>query len=256
MDTLAYALRLAAQGVPCFPCHRDKRPCTPHGFKDASADYEEVRQLFAHYPGELIGVPCGEKFVVLDLDLQHVEALTWYEEHRNDLPLTRTHTTASGGRHLLFKPHPDVRNSTSKIAPHVDTRGLGGYLIWWPAAGRGVMHGRVLAAAPDFILKALAKTEPPPLCLPPPTWAEREAARRNAPAKIRGLISKVISTPQGNRNAVVFWASTRIRDMASCGEIGRAEQATALAALVYAGTQIGLPAHEIERTVFSGMKTK
>jgi Bifunctional DNA primase/polymerase, N-terminal len=251
MTPLAHALRLAAHGMPCFPC-RDKKPTCPHGFKDATCNYEQLRALFARYPGNLVGVPCGDRFVVIDLDLQHVEALAWYERHRNELPLTRTHETPSSGRHLLFKPHPQVKCTSSKIAPHIDTRGAGGYLIWWPATGLNVLHGGTLATVPDFILQALKPIQPRPLCL---SSMDIEAARRKAPAKIRGLISRVVRTSEGNRNGVIFWAATKVRDMARSGEIDRTEQSAAVMALLHAGAEIGLPAHEVQRTIFSGMKT-
>src|SRR5271168_202698 len=119
LTTLSYALRLAARELRVFPCH-EKKPRTPHGFKDASADCDEVRRLFRQYPGNQIGVACDDRLCVLDLDLQHIEALAWFEQHRDKLPLTRTHETPSGGRHLLFKAHSEVKNSTSKIAPHID----------------------------------------------------------------------------------------------------------------------------------------
>lgn len=82
------ALKLARQGIAVFPCSNDKRPLTPHGFKDPTTAPDIAHEWWMRWPDALIGVPTGVKFVVLDLDLQHVEAQAWYDKHRAELPLT------------------------------------------------------------------------------------------------------------------------------------------------------------------------
>ena len=140
------------------------RPFTAHGFKNASTDPDVIRRWWTRWPDALIGVPTGIKFCVVDVDLQHPEAQEWYG--RANLPVTRTHITRSGGRHLLFRPHDEFRCSAGKIWKHVDTRGLGGYIIWWPAEELEVLHAGIVAEVPGWII---AKLNPPPPPPPPPS---------------------------------------------------------------------------------------
>src|SRR5262249_8152960 len=136
-------------------CNKTKKPLTRHGFKDASVDGNVVHHWWTQWPNALIGTPTGVKFCVLDLDLQHIEAQAWYDNNRARLPLTRTHTARSGGRQLLFKASSQVSCTARKPAPHVDTRGLGGYIIWWPAHGLEVLHADALLPVPDWFIEAL-----------------------------------------------------------------------------------------------------
>jgi Bifunctional DNA primase/polymerase, N-terminal len=60
------------------------------------------------------------------------------------IPVTQT---PRGGRHLWFKYVPGVKNSAGKIAPGVDVRGSGGYVIVPPSRrpdGAEAMKWRML----------------------------------------------------------------------------------------------------------------
>jgi hypothetical protein len=89
---ITHAQNLAAQGHAVFPCRQDKAPLTPRGFKDASTDADTIAKWWTTWPDALIGVPTGDKFVVVDCDLQHIEAQYWYA-HAN-IPATRSRSLA------------------------------------------------------------------------------------------------------------------------------------------------------------------
>jgi hypothetical protein len=241
------ALDLAARGVPVFPCGDDKRPLVAHGFKGASADAKLIDHWWRRWPHALIGVPTGIKFVVLDVDLQHIEAQEWYG--RANLPSTRTHVTRSGGRHLLFKPDDRVGCTASKIWRHVDTRGRGGYIVWWPSCGLEVVHGGAVAEVPGFILRALESPTPSPSALPRRCWQGN--ASGGAQRQINGIIRTIAGASQGERNHVTYWGACRLAEMVGQTALTRGD---AIAIVVEAASRCGLPRLEATRTAQSALR--
>jgi hypothetical protein len=73
---------------------------------------------------------------------------------RQALPVTRTHHTRRGGRHLIFRHAEGLRCSASRVAPGVDVKADGGYCIDWSREGFAVENGEALADWPDWLLAA------------------------------------------------------------------------------------------------------
>lgn len=122
------------EGIPVFPCRPDKRPYTPHGLKDASANIDQIGEWIDQYPDALLAVPTGRASKLLAVDIDP-DGESWYSDHAEQLACGRVHKTRRG-HHLLYRmPNSDIRNSAGKIAPGVDVRAEGGYIIWWPAHG-------------------------------------------------------------------------------------------------------------------------
>ena len=167
--------------------------------------------------------------------------------HRR-LPLTRTHATRSGGKHLLFKPHDNVKCTAGKIAPHVDTRGHGGYVIWWAARGLEVLHADVLAPVPAWLLEALDNR-------PKVVEAYRPHRSLRTPEKLQrqaeGILRSVGGAHEGNRNHLCFWGASRFAEMVAEGLISRG---FAMDLVVEAANRAGLPRSEARRTVESAFK--
>lgn len=163
MSAISLATDLADRGFAVFPCLSSKVPTTPRGFHDATSHPDAVRQLWRRWPGALIGMPTGpvNGFDVLDVDPRH-GGDTWHDEHRDNLPATRTHTTRSGGLHVLFRHLDGVRNSAGRIAPGIDVRGEGGFVIWWPAAGCPEVARGAPAVWPTWLHAGVLRPAPKP----------------------------------------------------------------------------------------------
>jgi hypothetical protein len=111
--------------LPIFPCSADKRPLIK-AWPTAAKHIEPLK----HWP--LVGMPTGEPSGISVLDVD-VDGLAWFDARH--LPLTRMHQTRSGGLHLLFRHAEGLRNSASAIAPDIDVRASGGYVVYWPREG-------------------------------------------------------------------------------------------------------------------------
>jgi Bifunctional DNA primase/polymerase, N-terminal len=167
-----------------------------------------------------------------------------------NLPLTRTHVSRKGGRHLLFQPHPDFRSTASRLAHGVDTQGVGKYIIWWPAVRLEVMHRDVMAPVPQFLLDALkqlptigdADPRDPLLAY---AASIRRAAYTGTPqpnhTRLEAILETVRHAPEGQRQGVCFWAAHRIVDMQTSGEADD----SAVDALYAAGIDAGLTARQV-----------
>lgn len=242
---LGTALLLATKGRHCFPCAATKRPVSPHGFKDATTDPDTLRALWLGFPGQLIGVstgrPCG--IDVLDLDVKHPEAKGWWRDNRCRLPQTRAHRTRSGGLHLLFQHDDAVRCTTGKVAPGVDTRAGGGYVIWWPATGLPVLSDAPVAPWPEWFLSDLRPK-------PRPSAPVARVPNHHFIAK---LVNLVAGAGEGERNTLTYWAACRAGEMVASGLLS-ADAAAAV--IAEAAIRAGLPRAEAERTARSGVGSR
>jgi hypothetical protein len=167
------ALAIAAKGIPVFPCGATKAPLTRNGFKDATTDADTLRRLFSNAAAKMIGMPTGAitGIVVIDVDVkENRQGTDWLYAQKERLVQTRTNRTGSGGLHLIFEhPGKPVKNQNDKIAPGIDVRGDGGYIIVPPSPGYEVADNAPIAKLPPWLIEALCPPEPAPAPAPTPS---------------------------------------------------------------------------------------
>jgi hypothetical protein len=241
-----------ATGLPCFPCSAQKTPAIPGpgGHKHATSDPAALHALFQRNPGPLVGVPTGETsgLSIFDIDrAKHPEAEIWLAAHRERLPDTRVHQTRSGSLHFLFQHAPCVRNSQGRPAKGIDTRGEGGYAIWWPAAGYPVLCDAPPAPWPRWLFELLFK----PKVAPRPSIHDTKGllAPASRASVLKPLARAVAHAQEGQRNSILFWAACRVGEFVAVGQI---HGELGIELLARAAGVAGLPEAEARRTIASG----
>jgi hypothetical protein len=193
--TIDYALHYASLGIPVLPLHYMKSPGTcscgeakpckkgkhplgrlvPHGLTDASTDEDTIRQWFEGKPYN-VGICTGteSRIFVLDRDDRDggEKSLTNLEDTHSALPDTLSQRTGNGV-HYLFNLPPDhpIKNSAKKIAPGLDIRGIGGYIVAAPSVHENgntytwldceLPTRDQIADAPQWLLDLLSKEGKP-----------------------------------------------------------------------------------------------
>ena len=128
-DRLAAALALAGGGCQVFPVRPGgKAPATAHGVLDATADLERIAGWWRRWPAANVGVACGPSgLAVVDLDGPEAVAgwMGLLDRHPGTPRAVKVRTPREGGWHLWYAARPDrpLRNSVSRLAVKVDTRG-------------------------------------------------------------------------------------------------------------------------------------
>jgi len=239
-DMLRAALAHAGRGRPVFPCGPDKKPRTPRGFLDATTDTARIMSWFSGRSRDLIGVPTGSRsgLVVLDIDItDSLDGIMDFEEvcAGREMPDTLTVQSRSGGRHHYFDAPAGraIRCNAKKLAPGVDVRGDGGYIVVPPSLGYVIIDRVAPAPLPGWLLALL---DPPPP--EPPRFMRAElapAARERATERRFEAVLRVVETAaEGTRHDRLFWAACRCGEMVAAGELDEADAASALVAAALA----------------------
>lgn len=162
-DGLAAARNFADRGFKVFPIQAGSK--VPYdgsrGLLNATSDRQQLEAWFAVAPDSNLAIRTGAEsgIVVLDVDgPAGMQALAELEESEGALPLTARVFTPSGGSHFYFQ-HPGIPiRSDAGIAPSIDVRGEGGYVVAPPSLrddGRSyfvVDADAPITAMPDWLV--------------------------------------------------------------------------------------------------------
>lgn len=236
---------------PVFPCI-GKRPATPHGFHDATADADLLAAWWLEHPRRNVAVATGavSGLVVIDIDPGGFDTLRALSVRHGGLPDTLTSITPRGGRHLFFRhPGVPVPCSAGKVGTALDVRGDGGYIILPPSEIDGRPYRWAedpwpgppqLAALPEPWLRLLTRQ---PEARPAPTIRRPEAYASKA---FGACLAEVEAAPIGQRNATLYRAAARCRDLAA-----NLQRDAAVEELERSAVAVGLDVTEARRTIIS-----
>lgn len=296
------ALAMARSGLAVFPClPGQKRPATRDGLKSATTDSALIRRWWTANPMFNIGLATGD-LVVIDCDA----GKPWPMDGAppvgvNDgadllVAIAESHgvtdsewlwgtwsvRTPSGGLHLFYVPPRgvEIRNSAGQVAPWIDVRGRGGYVVGpWSSLPNGdyvpingwdhvidgssdldtitdpamrAITGRPLPL-PEWIATLIAPVERPAVDPFASLLAALDAeptGRGYADAALAGEVERVRNAATGQRNHTLNRAAFSLGQLVASGvlviDVVEAElRAAALAC--------GLHAVEAEQTIRSGI---
>jgi hypothetical protein len=170
MDRLAQALAWS-KFAPVFPAHeRDtwvgrkfhgiKTPATINGHLDGTQDEDKIRRWWSEAPGRLVGVWLGEKYIVLDVDVdleKTEDGFHYLEEKSLVCPESYVQDTPSGGQHIFYRnpgaplrPRNNYRAEEEGARTGLDRKTGSSYVIAYSATPP---QPEELADAPSWLLE-------------------------------------------------------------------------------------------------------
>ncbi|MFE4607879.1 bifunctional DNA primase/polymerase [Streptomyces niveus] len=254
---LAAALDAAERGWAVFPLRPGgKRPAL-HGEQScpgagacvtghrkweqrATTDPDRIRRAWSAGPFN-VGIATGPSgLVVVDLDMPKTNnkgskgsegtpcgVTTFHalcERAGQEVPATYRTRTASGGQHLYFTAPAGVRltNTAGSVAPLVDTRASGGYVVGagstTPAGPYEALCAPVAAPVPGWLLSIL---QPAPKPVQPQLRPVAGQSRRYADVALTNETNLVATAGDGTRNATLLRAARALGRFVASGDLTR-----------------------------------
>lgn len=256
----AFVFAVDHPGLPqCAGAHRPDRPCDgdrgkhPCGrwSRDSTNQVDEILPALARGLRNL-GIDCGKSgFLVVDED-RPAAFFRYAASLGEEIPATFGVRTGKGMHFYFRQPEGEpIGNGRGALKGQgIDIRGKGGFTVAPGSVHQtGVLDRPAdaslpIAPAPAWLVTALRATAP--------------ASVRPAPqrpgftyGRLRGVVATVLDAKQGERNCVLYWASCRVAEMISDGQLAEAE---AVDILTRAGEAAGLGPGEVAATVASGLR--
>lgn len=270
---------LGPTGFPFPNCRDCRETCTTpaqmdacdhlicHGCYAGTTDVDRLNAMWEHLPHSIIGIRTGlaSGLFVLDFDL-HTEdknGKNGFASLREQGILRRSVAaeTGGGGRHLYYKHPGDLaipNNNRGRLAPGVDIKGEGGYVVAAPSAKKGKLPylwvpglepwNQSLASLDTETLLKITKSDSKPVSFSPDKilvsneskvlWAWESA------------LTLLETTTTGSRNEALYRAACRGGEVIATGQVSSEE---VIAALEAAGADLGLTPGEIRQTIRSGL---
>ncbi len=234
-ELLEAALSYAELGFKVFPLlPGSKEPATENGLLNATTDQALIEEAWSNQPFN-IGISTAG-LLVIDIDGAGNPWLSTLGERIYDLvgcPMSRT---PRGGSHRFFRQPPGTwRNTASKLAPGVDTRADGGYVVAPPS---------VLETGGGYQwLEETELTADLPL---PPEWLVKKLQADQPASATKILISGNNSSnpiPQGQRNHALASIAGAMRRYG----LSRAEIVASLHVVNCSRCQPPMAANEVEK---------
>ena len=199
-DLLQAALHYAELGYAVFPCVPGrKEPLTKNGFLDATSEIEQIELWWQRHPNANIAI-ATEGLLVVDVDGPENPWLVDDPDRLAELASGCVSVTPRGGRHYIFRQPTGAtfRCQVSQLAPLVDVRAQGGYVLVPPS----IVGGKVYRWAEGLELDQSLDRLPEP-----PGWllARLGSSATLSPTSPRAASEAVVGNqiPSGQRNATL-----------------------------------------------------
>jgi hypothetical protein len=215
-EMLNAATQYAELGYAVFPCiSGDKKPLAEHGCRDATLDIERITEWWTTWPGANVAI-ATDGLVVVDVDGDRNDWLADEPERLLELAQAPLALTPSGGRHYIFRAPSGnrYRGSAGRLAPHVDVRADGNYIVVAPSVLWGGKRYRWINAL-DVPVESLSE---------PPVWLLAALDALQAPPTVSRDSASGNPIPSGQRNSTL----TRMAGYMRRGGASQAEIAACL----------------------------